>query len=121
MRNSQIVGIAVALVVVLAVVYLFFFTGSQPPSVAKEGQQYTVNVSQVTQADIPNTVPALGTFVAPDLVTISSDVDGRVKSIHFKNGSNVTKGMPIINLDAEQAHADYNTAVTQYNLAKLIL
>ena len=81
--------------------------------------KYVVSVSKVTSATIPITIPALGSLTAPNIVSISSDVDARVSSIHFSNGQNVTKGMPIISLDSAQVEADYNTAVTDYNLKKL--
>lgn len=76
-----------------------------------------VNVSKVVSGDIPNTIEALGGLTAMQKVTISAETSGRVSVINFKNGQQVAKGMPIVQLDNQQAEADYQSAVTAYHLA----
>ncbi|WP_236905135.1 efflux RND transporter periplasmic adaptor subunit, partial [Coxiella endosymbiont of Rhipicephalus microplus] len=87
-----------------------------------------VDVTQVTTADIPNSVSALGSLSAVQVVTISAESDGRIAGIHFKSGQEVEQGMPIVELDHVQAQADYQSAVTamklartKYNRSKLLL
>lgn len=77
-----------------------------------------VNVTNVTTEVVPNQVSALGTLVALKSVTISSEVDGRISKIFFKDGQQVAEGMPIIQLDNEQAKANYESAVTALNLSR---
>ena len=85
---------------------------------AKDTKTILVEVTNVKQATIPNEVDALGTLAAMQSVTISSQVDGRVAKIFFKDGQKVAKGMPIIQLDNEQAKADYDSALTALNLSR---
>lgn len=77
-----------------------------------------VGVAKVTTSDVPKMVDALGTLVAIKKVTVSSEVSGRVASINFKDGQQVGKGMPIVQLDNQQAKAQYQSAVTEYQLAQ---
>ncbi len=79
-------------------------------------QPIVVSVSQVGTSTIPNKVPALGSLSAIQQVTISAEVDGRISAIYFTNGSEVAKGMPIIQLDNQKAKADYQSAVTDLQL-----
>ena len=78
-----------------------------------------VEITQVKTADIPNIVSALGSLSAVRVVTISAESDGRISGVHFKNGQEVDQGMPIMELDNAQAQADYQSAVTAMNLARI--
>lgn len=91
-------------------------TESQPQSMAESA--IVVNAEQVGQQDVPTMLQALGSLSAVQVVTISAEVDGRVAAIDFKNGQRVGKGMPIVQLDNEQAKAAYQTAVTALQLAR---
>ncbi|PHQ81389.1 MAG: efflux transporter periplasmic adaptor subunit [Coxiella sp. (in: Bacteria)] len=77
-----------------------------------------VNVTKVTSGSIPSTIKALGSLSAIKQVTVSAETAGRIAAINFKNGQPVAKGMPIVQLDSQQAQADYNSAVTEYGLAR---
>lgn len=75
-----------------------------------------VQVAKVSQHAIPNQVTALGTLSAVQTVTLSSESDGRIAKIYFKNGQQVAIGMPIIQLDNAATKAAYDKAVTQLDL-----
>jgi membrane fusion protein (multidrug efflux system) len=75
-----------------------------------------VQVAKVKQAAIPIEIEALGSLSAVDVVTISTESDGRVQKVYFKNGQQVGKDMPILKLDSSQAQANYDSAVTTLNL-----
>ncbi len=77
-----------------------------------------VNVAKVTSGDIPQTIMALGGLSALKYVVISAETAGRVSAINFKDGQQVGRGMPIVQLDNQQATALYQTAVTQFHLAR---
>lgn len=74
-----------------------------------------VQAVKVVMGNIPQQLQSLGTLIAPNTVTLSSDADGRVKAIYFKNGQHVTKGMPVVQLDDTSAQVAYNKAVAQLN------
>ena len=90
----------------------------------KHGQQAVsqapilVNVATARLGSMPQQVSSLGNLEAIQSVTISAVADGRIQAINFKNGQDVSKGMPIVQLDNEQAEADYNSAVTALKLSR---
>lgn len=98
---------------------LAFFESSVLASSKKRSlnQPVVVEVARVATGDIPKSIEALGTLSAVQNVTISSEVSGRIAAINFKDGQSVAKGMPIVQLNDQQAQADYQTAVTEYKLA----
>ena len=75
-------------------------------------------------------VTAVGTLLSDEAVTVSSEIPGRLKEIHFEEGQPVEKGAPLFTLDdsvyraqladaeaklklAEQTHKRTSTAVQQ--------
>lgn len=78
----------------------------------------SVEVAKVIQAPVPKQIEALGSLVANQVATISSEVDGRVEKIYFKDGQQVAEGMPIIQLDDAKDKADYDSAIAALNVAK---
>ena len=78
-----------------------------------------VVVATVNQEAIPQQVDALGSLKALEAITVSSEVSGRVAQIFFKDGQQVAKGMPIVQLHNAQDLASYQSAVTALNLAKV--
>ena len=77
-----------------------------------------VSVGQVSTMDVPQTINALGTLSAAQQATISSVVSGRVLKIYFKNGQEVTQGMPIIQLDNRSDLAQYQSSVAALDLSR---
>ncbi len=75
-----------------------------------------VNVASVTIQSMPKQVASLGSLTALQEVTISSVVDGRVDQINFKDGDEVAKGMPIVQLNNDTAKADLATAQSKLDV-----
>lgn len=80
-----------------------------------------VQVIAVGSQDLPKEITSLGTLKAPDSVTLSSDVDGHVKQIYFKNGSTVGKGMPVLQLDDTEQQVGYQKAVAKLDADSRLL
>lgn len=64
--------------------------GNRPQSVA---------VAEVRIADLPIWVPALGTAVPRNLVTVRSRVDGELIRLYFREGDLVRQGQPLAEID----------------------
>ena len=100
----------------------YFLMGFMRAHAAKRvnltSQPILVDVATVKTADIANTVSALGSLSAVQVVTVSAESDGRIAGIHFRSGQEVGQGMPIVQLDNAQAQADYQSAVTTLQLAR---
>lgn len=75
-----------------------------------------VEIFPVKSMQMPKEVNSLGSLQAIQEVTITSEVDGRIKSIYFKNGQQVGMGMPILQLDDQTEQADYAKAVSKLNV-----
>lgn len=83
-----------------------------------DNQPIVVEASKVQKSNIPQEVISLGSLKASKMVTISSEVDGRISKIYFANGDKVGANMPIIQLDDRRAQADYHAAVTALQLSR---
>lgn len=115
MRFTKFLTLSLICLVTLSI-YPVIQAKDAAKSSAPEAQP--VGVAKVTTGDVPKMVNALGTLVAINKVTISAEVAGRIDTVNFKDGQQVGKGMPIVQLDNQQAKADYQSAVTEYQLAQ---
>lgn len=77
-----------------------------------------VEVAVVKKGSIPKQVESVGSLTAIQEVNISSEVDGRITKIFFKDGQFVAKDMPIIQLSNAKAKADLDSAQTSLQLSE---
>ncbi len=86
-------------------------TGCSKPDTAqarsREGTAKPVQVEIVRQDSIRRAVDVVGTLVAVDQVTISSEADGKVSRILADLGDRVTAGQVLIKLDQEKQQYTY--------------
>ena len=108
--------LSVSLCMGTAQLALALFHKKTPP--LPQSSPISVNVVAVRKTTLSKEVMAIGTLVATRFVTISSEVNGRIAKIFFKDGQAVAKGMPIVKLDDAAAKANYESAVTTLNLSK---
>ena len=62
-------------------------------------------VAIATQKDVPVQLKAIGNIEPYNSVAIKSQVNGQIARVHFKDGSDVQKGAPLITLDPESFEA----------------
>lgn len=91
---------------------------AKPSTTSLTDKPVVVQVASVVHQQIPIYVNALGSLSAVQSVTISTETDGRVDDIFFRNGQQVGKDMPILKLDDQQAQANYRSAVTTLDLSR---
>ena len=77
-----------------------------------------VSVTQVTTTRVSQDIRALGSLSASEQATISSVVAGRVSKIYFRNGQQVSQGMPIIQLDNSSDLAQYQSSLAALELSR---
>ena len=70
-----------------------------------------VQVGLVTTETIPVTIDAVGHFTAFNSAEIRAQVGGELLSIHFKEGSYVTKDQPLFSIDPRPYQAKRDAAV----------
>src|ERR1700674_3419514 len=59
----------------------------------------SVSVSTAIMQDVPTYLDAIGKTVAREVVSIQSQVSGRITKIHFTDGANVKKGAMLFTID----------------------
>lgn len=97
---------------------IWIFAKADKPSDKNQPQAILVEVAPVKTGLIPKQVESVGSLSALEEVNLSSEVDGRVIKIFFKDGQFVAKGMPVIQLDNAKAQADLDSAQTALKLSE---
>lgn len=74
-----------------------------------------VTVVPVEQKDVPVYLTALGTVQALNTVTVSSQVTGQLKALHFAEGDEIEQGALIAEIDPRTFQAAVDQAVAKKN------
>jgi membrane fusion protein (multidrug efflux system) len=77
-----------------------------------------VEAAKVVAAPLSEQVTAIGTLLSNEAVTISSEVPGRLKEIHFQEGQPIDKGAPLFTLDDSIYRAQLDDAAAKLRLAE---
>jgi membrane fusion protein (multidrug efflux system) len=87
---------------------------------AQDGNNAAVQVeaAKVVAAPLSEQVTAVGTLLSNEAVTVSSEIPGRLKEIHFQEGQPVEKGAPLFTLDDSVYRAQLDDAQAKLKLAE---
>jgi membrane fusion protein (multidrug efflux system) len=77
-----------------------------------------VEAAKVVAAPLSEQVTAVGTLLSDEAVTVSSEIPGRLKEIHFQEGQPVEKGAPLFTLDDSVYRAQLADAAAKLKLAE---
>src|SRR6266849_5676936 len=105
------------IIILLGVISPFFLNGC-----ANQAQQSfdrppaPVSVTVATTQDVPTYLDAIGKTVAREVVSIQSQVSGRIVQINFTDGANVKKGDLLFTIDTRPFEANVRQA--QANVSK---
>lgn len=83
-----------------------------------KGATVPVEAAKVTAAPLSEQVTAIGTLLSDEAVTVSSEIPGRLKEIHFQEGQPVEKGAPLFTLDDSVYRAQLDDAEAKLKLAE---
>ncbi len=78
-----------------------------------------VAVIEAKQVNWQSSLSAVGSLVAVSGVTLSNEIAGIVKVIHFTSGQSVHKGQLLLELNAETERAELKGLLAQQRLAKI--
>ncbi|MEI2603976.1 MdtA/MuxA family multidrug efflux RND transporter periplasmic adaptor subunit [Erwinia aphidicola] len=84
--------------------------GPGGPGPMMAGMTTPVHTGEVTQADVPIYLTALGTVIPNATVTVTSRVDGQLTHVYFKEGQKVSAGQLLAQIDARS----YQATLAQY-------
>ena len=77
-----------------------------------------VEAAKVTAAPLSEQVTAIGTLLSNEAVTVSSEIPGRLKEIHFQEGQPVEQGAALFTLDDSVYRAQLDDAEAKLKLAE---
>jgi membrane fusion protein, multidrug efflux system len=81
-------------------------------------QAVPVEAAKVVAAPLSEQVTAVGTLLSDESVTVSAEIPGRLKEIHFTEGQPVEKGAPLFTLDDSVYRAQLADAEAKLKLAE---
>jgi len=84
----------------------------------EEKSAVPVEAAKVIAAPLSEQVTAVGTLLSNEAVTVSSEIPGRLKEIHFQEGQPVEKGAPLFTLDDSVYRAQLDDAQAKLKLAE---
>ena len=84
----------------------------------KQSEAVAVEAAKVIAAPLSEQVTAIGTLLSDEAVTVSSEIPGRLKEIHFQEGQPVDKGAPLFTLDDSVYQAQLADAQAKLKLAE---
>ena len=99
--------------------FAFKFYQQQANSQFKPPPPAVVAVTEVIQVEWQSSLTTIGDLVAVSGVSVSNEIAGIVKAIHFDSGQNVKKGQLLIELDTETDLAEQNGLLAQQRLAQI--
>ena len=74
------------------------------------GRQVTVESTVVEASMLRSTVRAIGTVLADASALLRAEVPGQILALHFEDGQQVIKGMPLFSIEATVLQAEVNEA-----------
>ncbi len=85
-----------------------------------QAQEKTVLVeaAKVAHAPLSEQVTAVGSLLSDEAVTVSSEIPGRIKQIHFEEGQPVEEGAPLFTLDDSVYRAQVSDVEAKLKLAE---
>ena len=101
----------------IVIVSLWSLATAQPPNQASGPPAIPVKIAPVKIGTVSDEITTIGTLRAEESVVIRSEIAGRVLSIHFAEGQQVSQGDDLVTLDpAEyQAQREESTVAVQLN------
>lgn len=90
--------------------YYLWDKASVPVAAAKSRAPVQVEVDQVALATARRTIRAIGTMVAAESVILKPEIDGRIQSIGFDSGQQVTRQQILVRFDDELLQAELAAA-----------
>jgi multidrug efflux pump subunit AcrA (membrane-fusion protein) len=111
-------SIVTSLVVLAGLVYVVKHHGNQ----AYHGQDaVVVEVQKIKSATIPLTLTTVGNLVAAHNIQIAPETAGQVAKILFQDGTFVTKGTPLIQLNNSIYKSRYDSMQADLELSQTTL
>ncbi len=80
------------------------------PAAIKAAEAAPVLVAPVVERDYAEVIEAIGNARADESVQVTSRVSGRVRAIHFQEGTAIQSGDPLVTLEIDEERAELSAA-----------
>lgn len=114
--TKRLLSAMVVIFVLFGLIYLIFqrLNPATPPDLGPTSVEVTI----VSYQNIPMTINAIGSLVAPEATMLKAQVAGVVSQVAFKNGQNVAQNQLLLQLDNVATQAAYAKAQAVLTEAK---
>ncbi len=116
MKKHIIFGVITLILLLVVIYFIFIATGKQNVDIKIPPTE--VAIAKVEKHNIPITAEATGQLIAPQSVSLKSQISGIVNSINFTSGEYVKKGQTLMRLDDTEQKANVNSTLADYTQAK---
>ena len=97
--------VLLGVVIVIVLIYRSHENSAKQASVARPAPGISLTTVTAQKGDIGVYLDSIGTVTPVYTVSITSQVNGPVVAVHFKEGQRVKKGDPLIEIDSRPYHA----------------
>lgn len=117
--------IEISLILFLCLIVFGCERGKEVTSIAKEDTTkreiiHTVELTPVTIMEIPYTISAVGSLLPKEKVTVSSEINGTIKTIYVDEGHQLEKAQIILKIDDENMKLRLEEAKSALKQAKAV-
>lgn len=109
-RHWVLIGIALALIVVIALVIVRKPETAGNSAASDQPQPATIRTATARTGDMGLYVDALGTVTPVSTINLYSQVNGTVEAVHYTEGQMVRRGDPLIDIDPRTYKAQLQEA-----------
>lgn len=88
------------------------------PAAAQAVEAAPVLVAPVVEREYADVIEAIGNARADESVQVTSRVSGRVRAIHFKEGTAIQSGDPLVTLEIDEERAELSAAQASFDQAE---
>jgi membrane fusion protein (multidrug efflux system) len=111
-------AITVAVLAAILAPKLLPLAGRDEPAAAVEPEILKVAVHTVVPTRLEETLATIGTIRANEEVDLVSEISGKVSAIHFDEGSRVSEGELLLEIDDSELRAERQRALYRVELAE---
>jgi len=117
-RWAIVSAVTIAVLAVILAPKLLPLAERDAPATASEPEILKVDVHTVAPTRLEETLATIGTIRANEEVDLVSEVSGKVSAIHFDEGSHVTEGQLLLEIDDSELRAERQRALYRVELAE---
>ncbi|MCH8497667.1 MAG: efflux RND transporter periplasmic adaptor subunit [Marinobacter sp.] len=110
MVKQGLIGLIIVIIAAIGAGIVLFGDDDAGSSQAPQSRPANVNVVSPRLERVTDTIEAVGTLRSREEIEITSEVDGRIMALNFRQGQRVDKGQLLVQLDDRQAQADLQVA-----------